>query len=73
MHLKMIRESKGLTLSKLADISGISVSYLSELEKSKYEATEGKIIRLSLALGCTPNDLLGWHELYEQISKNMSK
>ena len=55
MNLKNIRKEKGLTLSKLSSISSISTSYLSELEKGKYEATESKIIRLSLALGITPN------------------
>lgn len=55
----------------MSKISGISASYLSELEKGKYEATESKIIRLSLALGITPNDLLGFDDLVETLKKNL--
>ncbi|EKY24040.1 helix-turn-helix domain-containing protein [Clostridium celatum] len=72
MNLKNIRKEKGLTLSKLSSISSISASYLSELEKGKYEATESKIIRLSLALGITPNELLGWEEIIDNLKSNLN-
>ena len=49
MKLKDIRKDRKITLARLSQISSISTSYLSELEKGKYEATESKIIRLSLA------------------------
>lgn len=72
MNLKNIRKEKNLTLSKLSSISSISTSYLSELEKGKYEATESKIIRLSLALGITPNELLGWDEIIENLKSKLN-
>lgn len=72
MNLKNIRKEKNLTLTKLSKISSISVSYLSELEKGKYEATESKIIRLSLALGVTPNELLGWDEIIENLKSKLN-
>ena len=72
MNLKNIRKEKGLTLSKLSSISSISTSYLSELEKGKYEATESKIIRLSLALGITPNELLRWEVIIENLKSKFS-
>lgn len=71
MRLQEARKKQGISLSKLSKISGISASYLSELEKGKYEATESKIIRLSLALGITPNDLLGFDDLVETLKKNL--
>ena len=71
MRLQEARKKQGISLSKLSKISGISASYLSELEKGKYEATESKIIRLSLALGITPNDLLGFDDLVETFKKNL--
>lgn len=71
MNLKTIRKSRNLTLTKLSQISSISISYLSELEKGKYEATESKIIRLSLAMNITPNELLGWDELLDNLKKNL--
>ena len=71
MRLQEVRKKQGISLSKLSKISGISASYLSELEKGKYEAAESKIIRLSLALGITPNDLLGFDDLVETLKKNL--
>lgn len=32
-HIKEIRKSKGITLSRLADLTGISAGYLCHLEK----------------------------------------
>ena len=72
MNLKNIREEKKISLRRLSEISSISHSYLSELEKGKYEATESKIIRLSLALGITPNELLGWEEIIEHLKSNLN-
>ncbi|MDU6295586.1 helix-turn-helix domain-containing protein [Clostridium celatum] len=72
MNLKNIREEKKISLRRLSEISSISHSYLSELEKGKYEATESKIIRLSLALGITPNELLGWEEIIENLKSNLN-
>ena len=72
MNLKNIREEKKISLRRLSEISSISHSYLSELEKGKYEATESKIIRLSLALGITPNELLGWEEIIENLKSKLN-
>lgn len=72
MNLKNIREEKKISLRRLSEISSISHSYLSELEKGKYEATESKIIRLSLALGITPNELLGWEEIIDNLKSNLN-
>lgn len=72
MKLESILTTKGISITKLSEISSISKSYLSELKRGKYEATESKIIRLSLALNITPNELLGWDELVENIKKNLN-
>lgn len=71
MKLKDIRKANKVTLQRLSQISNISVGYLSDLERGKYEATESKIIRLSLALSITPNDLLGWEEIVESLKNRM--
>lgn len=73
MKLINIRKEKGLTLAKLSNMSSISTSYLSEIEKGKYEATESKIIRLCLALAVTPNELLGWDEIIETLKNNLKE
>lgn len=72
MNLKNIRQDKKISLRRLSEISSISPSYLSELEKGKYEATESKIIRLSLALGITPNELLGWEEIIDNLKSKLN-
>lgn len=71
MKLKEVRKSKKITLSRLSEISSISQSYLSELERGKYEATESKIIRLSLALNVSPNELLGWNNIITNLQNNL--
>lgn len=73
MNLREIRKSKNMTLDKLSKISSVSTSYLSELENGKYEATESKIIRLSLAMNITPNELLGWDELINTLKENLRR
>lgn len=71
MRLNELRNERGISLRTLSKICGISLGYLSELEKGKYEATESKIIRLSLALGISPNELLGFDEILTNIKKNL--
>ena len=73
MKLRDIRKANKVTLQRLSQISNISVGYLSDLERGKYEATESKIIRLSLALSITPNDLLGWEEIVESLKNRMGE
>ena len=55
-----LRKLKQLTQKELAEKSGISKSYISELENHKHEPTMSHIILLSRALDVTPNDLLDW-------------
>ncbi len=48
--LKLCRTQKGLTQTRLADLAGISVSYLSLLEKGKRDPNLSTIEDLCLAL-----------------------
>ena len=53
LKLRQLRIDKGYSLSQLSEKSGISISYLNEIEKGKkYPKTE-KIIALGEALGCS--------------------
>ena len=72
INIKRVNNKIKISLRRLSEISSISHSYLSELEKGKYEATESKIIRLSLALGITPNELLGWEEIIDNLKSNLN-
>ena len=65
IYLYKYRESAGLSIYKLSKFTGISRQNLMKLEKGS-QPTAPVIIKLCLALGITPNDLLGWEEkLYE--------
>jgi len=51
LKLKQLRQDKNLSLSELADRSGLSVSYLNEIESGKKYPKSDKIAVLSEALG----------------------
>lgn len=57
--LQKKREKKGLSISKLARISGINRNLISQLERgeNKYRPSSSTIIALSKALGCKPVEL----------------
>lgn len=66
LKLRQLRLDKSLTQYDLADLSGISVSYINEIEKGKkYPKTE-KIIALASAMGVTYDALVS-----VQLSKKM--
>lgn len=62
MKLKKLREQKKMSQGKLAELSGISQNYISNIETGKHEATEGVIIKLCQGLEVDPNTLLGWED-----------
>ncbi len=51
LKVKQARQEKGLSLSELAHKTGISVSYLNEIEKGKKYPQSEKIVTLAEALG----------------------
>jgi transcriptional regulator with XRE-family HTH domain len=57
-YLRFLRKSTGLTLESLAEITGISISYLSRLESGSRRLNTDLISRLSKAFGCDPAELL---------------
>ena len=58
VKLKLLRQERGFTLRKVADRAGISISYLSEIEKGKKYPKPGKLIGLASALGVPYDDLV---------------
>jgi transcriptional regulator with XRE-family HTH domain/Zn-dependent peptidase ImmA (M78 family) len=53
LKLKSLRQEKGAPLKSVAARSGLSISYLSEIEKGKKYPTPEKLIRLAQALDVT--------------------
>jgi transcriptional regulator with XRE-family HTH domain len=58
--LKALRKDKGLTVAKLAEISGVSQPYIWQLEsKMKLNPSSDMLQKLATALGTTVSELIG--------------
>lgn len=66
LKLRQLRLDKSLTQYDLADMSGVSVSYINEIEKGKKYPKTDKIIALASAMGVTYEALVSL-----QLSKKM--
>lgn len=58
-RVRRYRETQGYTLSELAKLSGVSRSYLYQVESGESSPTEEKLNALAKALGVSVPDLLG--------------
>ena len=57
-NVKRLREKKGLTQERLADISGFSQQYISSLEKGRRNPTIITLYELAVALGVSHVELV---------------
>lgn len=57
--VRRLRREQGLTLESLGRRTGLSKSFLSQLESGRTNPTLSTLTRLALALGATPTALLG--------------
>lgn len=57
-NVKRLREKKGLTQEKLAEISGFSQQYISGLEQGRRNPTVVTLYELSIALGTNHVELV---------------
>lgn len=55
-HIREGRKAKGLTLAQLADRTGLSVGFLSQIELGKNSASVETLYRIATALGVQPGD-----------------
>jgi XRE family transcriptional regulator, fatty acid utilization regulator len=58
LKLKQLRQGKGFTLKDLAERTGLSISYLSEIEKGKKYPKPEKMIRVAGALGVSFDEVV---------------
>lgn len=58
IKLEEVRMKKGWSQRKLSLISGVSRSYISQIESGQYIPTADILCKLSKALECTINDLV---------------
>ncbi|MEK5068583.1 helix-turn-helix domain-containing protein [Sporosarcina sp. FSL K6-1508] len=76
LAIKGVRNDKGLTLSDLSELSGISKPYLSQIESGKRQPSTEILKKLAIALEIHYFDLLrlaGHNELVELYNAKQSK
>jgi len=55
VKIRSIRSERGMTLKTLADQTGFSISFLSQLERGKSSATLESLKKISIAFGVNPS------------------
>ena len=68
LNLKELRKRKGLTQQELADLINVHRVTIAEYESNRVEPTLDKIVKISIALDITPNDLIGYNENYKSFT-----
>jgi transcriptional regulator with XRE-family HTH domain len=58
LKLKRLREARDLTLREMGERTGLSISYLAEIEAGKKYPKFEKILQISRGLGCTYEELV---------------
>lgn len=71
LRLKEIRKERGLTTQQLADLAGMSQSYVSDIENGRKTLNARRMEQLATALGVSPLDLLADPGLSEKISRHL--
>lgn len=58
-HLFELRSSEELSQARLAEIAGVDRKTINRIENGHFSPALDTIVRLSVALGISPSDLLG--------------
>jgi DNA-binding Xre family transcriptional regulator len=58
VNLKRFREARGYTQEQLANVCGVTKSYVSNVEQATVNITLANLETLAKGLGCTESDLL---------------
>ena len=59
-NLKTIRELKGISQAELGSMIGVSQQMIFQIEKGFRGMSVPMLVEISVALDCTPNDILGF-------------
>ena len=57
-NVRVARDERGMTQERLADVSGFSQQYISDLERGRRNPTIVSLYELAQALSVTPIELL---------------
>lgn len=69
LKLKEIRLQKGLKLSDVAKILGVSIEAARRYELELRKLDQDSIVKLCLDLEVTPDELLGFEEAYKKYTE----
>ncbi|MEW6261488.1 MAG: XRE family transcriptional regulator [Thermodesulfobacteriota bacterium] len=69
-RLKELRQTQGLTLKALAKKSGISITYLNQIERGKSNPSIGTLRKIAAAMNTTFASLMGFEEASTPPGKN---
>ncbi len=68
--LRVWRKHRGYTMAKLADLAGLSVSYISEIERGVKDGSIAAMRKLSTAMDLDLDDLIETHHIAHHPSDN---
>jgi transcriptional regulator with XRE-family HTH domain len=68
-RLKSLRESHGLSLGELAELSGVSKAMIARVEKAQSSATAALLGRLCAGLGVRLSSVIAADEAQERVSR----
>jgi len=66
-----LRESRGLSMRKLAEKSGISQSFISKIEAGEKQPTIDSLLKISTGLGISLIELLGGNRIAESLPPDL--
>jgi len=58
LNIRALRKARGLTIAQLAELVGVSVPHISEVERGKKNLNNHLMTRISAALGVQPEALI---------------
>lgn len=73
LRLKEFRIKKRITQKEIADFLGVNQNAISMYESEKRKLDQDSIVKLSLYLDITPDDLLGFDDAYREYSEYLIK
>lgn len=73
LKIKEFRNKKYLTQQEVSNLTGVSRSYISELENAQHSATVQILMMLSMGLGISPNELIEQKEEAMEFIENRQK
>lgn len=62
-HIKEVREKKGISIRRLAELSGVNKSYISDIESGRRMPTVYILCVLAAALEVQPAELFSYEQL----------